>query len=345
MDDVQNHVDERGIPLDRVGVTDLQYPIVVLDQKHEKQHTIARFTMSVNLPHQFKGTHMSRFIEVLNVHHGEFTMRTLPAMLRELKQRLDAEAARVEVTFPYFVEKAAPSSGAKALMDYECSFVGELNGGDVDFVVGVDVPVTSLCPCSKSISDYGAHNQRGVISVAVRGERGADGASAVHLDRRTRRHRRAVSVGSRLSAAQAPGRATRDDAGLRQPGLRRGHGPQCRDTTSGRSPRLVVPRERREPREHPQSQCLRVICVDAASARLQPALPRPSEHEAMGSVSRPMMVAFPAQGVVKVPLSSSPLALGPPAPRPLKSWALAIDHLSIDLCHCARRKAGKPSTI
>lgn len=177
MDDVQNHVDERGIALDRVGVTDLQYPIVVLDQKHEKQHTIARFTMSVNLPHQFKGTHMSRFIEVLNVHHGEFTVRTLPAMLRELKQRLNAEAARIEVAFPYFVEKAAPSSGAKALMDYQCSFIGELNGGNVDFVVGVDVPVTSLCPCSKSISDYGAHNQRGVISVAVRGERGADGAS------------------------------------------------------------------------------------------------------------------------------------------------------------------------
>ena len=177
MDDVQNHVDERGIPLDRVGVTDLQYPIVVLDQKHEKQHTIARFTMSVNLPHQFKGTHMSRFIEVLNVHHGEFTVRTLPAMLRELKQRLNAEAARVEVAFPYFVEKAAPKSGAKALMDYQCSFVGELNGGNVDFVVSVEVPVTSLCPCSKSISDYGAHNQRGMISVAVRAERGADGAS------------------------------------------------------------------------------------------------------------------------------------------------------------------------
>jgi GTP cyclohydrolase I len=167
--------DDRGIPLDRVGVTDLQYPIVVLDQKHEKQHTIARFTMSVNLPHQFKGTHMSRFIEVLNVHHGEFTVRTLPAMLEELKQRLNAEAARIEVAFPYFVQKAAPSSGAKALMDYHCSFVGELNGGNVDFVVGVDVPVTSLCPCSKSISDYGAHNQRGVISVAVRGERGSDG--------------------------------------------------------------------------------------------------------------------------------------------------------------------------
>src|SRR5262245_2584861 len=174
MDDVQNHVDERGIPLDRVGVTDLRYPIVVLDQTREKQHTIARFTMSVNLPHHFKGTHMSRFIEVLSAQHREFTVRTLPAILHELKERLNAEAARVEVAFPYFVEKAAPKSGAKALMDYQCSVVGELNGGDVDVVVSVDVPVTSLCPCSKSISDYGAHNQRGVITVAVRGEHGAD---------------------------------------------------------------------------------------------------------------------------------------------------------------------------
>lgn len=177
MDDVQNHTDDRGIPLDQVGVTDLRYPIVVLDRKHEKQHTIAQFTMSVNLPHHFKGTHMSRFIEVLNQHHGEFTMRTLPAMLCELKHRLAAEAARIEVRFPYFVEKAAPKSGAKALMDYHCSFVGELNGGSDDFIVAVDVPVTSLCPCSKSISDYGAHNQRGVISIAVRGERGADGVA------------------------------------------------------------------------------------------------------------------------------------------------------------------------
>ena len=177
MDDVQNHADGRSIPLDRVGVTDLQYPIVLLDQRHEKQHTIARFKMSVNLPHQLKGTHMSRFIEVLSVHQGAFTVRTLPVMLRELRTRLNAEAARVEVAFPYFVEKTAPKSGAKALMDYQCSLVGELNGGNIDCVVSVDVPVTSLCPCSKSISDYGAHNQRGVITVAVRGDDEADQTS------------------------------------------------------------------------------------------------------------------------------------------------------------------------
>ena len=168
MDDVQNHTDDRGISLDQAGVTDLRYPIIVLDREREKQQTIARLTMSVSLPHHFKGTHMSRFIEVLNEHRGEVTMRTLPAILRELKERLDAESARIEIDFPYFLEREAPASGARALMDYECTFVGEANGGDEDFVLGVRVPVTSLCPCSKSISDYGAHNQRGEITIEVR---------------------------------------------------------------------------------------------------------------------------------------------------------------------------------
>jgi len=171
MDDVQNHTDERGIPLDQVGVTDLRYPVVVLDRQNEKQPTVARLTMSVNLPHHFKGTHMSRFIEVLNEHRGEVTMRTLPTILRQLKDRLEAESARIEVAFPYFIEREAPASGARALMDYECSFVGEANGGDEDFVLGVQVPVTSVCPCSKAISDYGAHNQRGVITIEVRSAR------------------------------------------------------------------------------------------------------------------------------------------------------------------------------
>jgi GTP cyclohydrolase I len=179
MDDVQNHIDERGIPLDQVGVTDLRYPIVVLDREHEKQHTTALLTMAVNLPHQFKGTHMSRFVEVLNEHRGEITMHTLPGMLHELKRRLDAESARVEVRFPYFLEKVAPKSGAKALMDYDCSFVGEVNGGEESFTLGVQVPVTSLCPCSKTISDYGAHNQRGIITVETRSGRADDGSPAL----------------------------------------------------------------------------------------------------------------------------------------------------------------------
>jgi GTP cyclohydrolase IB len=179
MDDVQSHIDERGIPLDQVGVTDLRYPIVVLDREREKQHTTALLTMAVDLPHQFKGTHMSRFVEVLNEHRGEVTMRTLPTLLRDLKRRLNAESARVEARFPYFLEKMAPKSGATALMDYECSFVGEVDGGKESFVLGVQVPVTSLCPCSKTISDYGAHNQRGIIAIEVRSTRAEDGTPSI----------------------------------------------------------------------------------------------------------------------------------------------------------------------
>lgn len=169
MEDIQNRHDEREIAIDKVGVSDLRYPIVVLDRENEKQHTVAKISMSVNLPHHFKGTHMSRFLEILNEHRGEVTMRTMPEILGTLRERLDAESAHIDVRFPFFVEVGAPVSGAKALMDYECFFVGETNGGTDDFVLGVIVPVTSLCPCSKAISDYGAHNQRGFMTIEVRG--------------------------------------------------------------------------------------------------------------------------------------------------------------------------------
>ncbi len=168
MDDVQNYQDERRIPIDQVGVSDLRYPIVVLDRGQGRQHTTARLKMSVNLPHHFKGTHMSRFLEAINDHRGEITMMTLPAILKDLRERLEAESARIEVAFPYFLERSAPVSEAKGLMDYNCTFVGEMNGTKEDFILGVQVPVTTLCPCSKTISDYGAHNQRGYINVEVR---------------------------------------------------------------------------------------------------------------------------------------------------------------------------------
>lgn len=167
MEDVQARRDEREVALDRVGVSGLRYPIVVLDRDHQKQHTVAVLKMSVNLPHEFKGTHMSRFIEVLNEHRGEITMRTVPTILRDLRRRLDAESAHIHLVFPYFLERRAPVSGASALMDYECSFDAAVNGGKDEFVFGVRVPVTSLCPCSKAISDYGAHNQRGYITIDV----------------------------------------------------------------------------------------------------------------------------------------------------------------------------------
>jgi GTP cyclohydrolase I len=168
--DIQSQADDRQIGIDQVGVSDVRMPIVVLDRLSERQPTIASLNMSVALPHHFKGTHMSRFIEVLNRHRGELTLRTLPNLLQELKARLEAATARIEVRFPYFIERAAPASGAKSLMEYQSWFHGESNGKGDDFVLGVRVPVTSLCPCSKAISDYGAHNQRGYISVEVRSE-------------------------------------------------------------------------------------------------------------------------------------------------------------------------------
>jgi len=169
--------DDQKIPINQVGVSDLHYPITVMDPNGTdgKQRTVANFLMTVSLPHHFKGTHMSRFIEVLNKHQGEVTMRTLPEILHSLKKQLDAEMARVEVTFPYFIKKKAPVSKAPSLMEYECTFVGESNEVGDDFVFNVKVPITSLCPCSKEISDRGAHNQRGYVTIESRSCRDVDG--------------------------------------------------------------------------------------------------------------------------------------------------------------------------
>jgi GTP cyclohydrolase IB len=175
MIDVQSHLDGRRLPIDQVGVSDLRYPIIVLDQQQKKQQTTASISMSVNLPHQFKGTHMSRFVEILNKHRGEVTMRTLPEILHDMKNHLKAESAKVDLTFSYFIEKKAPVSKAKGLMVYECRFVGESTDKEDDFIFGVKVPVTSLCPCSKAMSNYGAHNQRGYVEIDVRTSRDADG--------------------------------------------------------------------------------------------------------------------------------------------------------------------------
>jgi GTP cyclohydrolase IB len=178
LEDVQNHRDGRRVALDRVGVTDLRFPIVVLDRANRTQPTVGTVSMSVRLPHDFKGTHMSRFVEVLAGHRGELTMHSMPRLVRELRRVLEAEAARVEVAFPYFIERVAPVSGARAPMDFPCTFAAESDGDRDDFVLGVSVPVTSLCPCSRAISDYGAHNQRGTISIRVRGVVAHDGTPA-----------------------------------------------------------------------------------------------------------------------------------------------------------------------
>jgi len=166
--DIQKTTDVRGVAIDQVGICDLSFPITVLDRRNEKQHVSARITMSVSLPHHFKGTHMSRFLEILSRHQGEITMRTIPKILHELKQRLVAESARIEVEFPYYILRTAPVSGLAAPMEYRSAFIAESNGVTDDFLLRVQVPVTTLCPCSKEISDYGAHNQRGYVTLTVR---------------------------------------------------------------------------------------------------------------------------------------------------------------------------------
>lgn len=167
LSDIQKTRDTRRIAIDKVGVKDISYPIVVMDKNRKFQHTVARINMFVDLPHHFKGTHMSRFIELLNAYREEIGIDKLEAMLADMKKKLGAETAHLEMEFPYFVEKRAPVSRARSLMEYTCSFSATLSDR-FDFVLGIQVPVTSLCPCSKELSDYGAHNQRGIVSVEVR---------------------------------------------------------------------------------------------------------------------------------------------------------------------------------
>jgi len=167
MPDLQSSPDTRNIPIDKVGVKDIRYPIVVLDKNRERQHTVARINMYVDLPHHFKGTHMSRFIEILNQYHGEISIERIDSLLIDMKRHLEASCAHLELEFPYFIEKQAPASGARSLMEYQCRMVGIL-GEQSDFILGVTVPVTSLCPCSKEISARGAHNQRSAVNVEIR---------------------------------------------------------------------------------------------------------------------------------------------------------------------------------
>ncbi|WP_221250414.1 GTP cyclohydrolase FolE2 [Desulfuromonas versatilis] len=167
MRDIQREPDTRKVPIDKVGVKNISYPIVVQDKSKLEQHTVARINMYVDLPHHFKGTHMSRFIEILNQYRGEISILSLDTILQEMKERLEASCAHMELEFPYFIEKQAPASGARGLMEYQCRMLGTL-GDSADFVLGVTVPVTSLCPCSKEISARGAHNQRSAINVQIR---------------------------------------------------------------------------------------------------------------------------------------------------------------------------------
>jgi GTP cyclohydrolase I len=172
LSDIQNTRDHRNINIDKVGVKNIRYPITVLDREHGRQQTVASIDMFVNLPKEFKGTHMSRFIEILNEYHGEIHIRNFGTILETMKIRLQAESAHLDITFPYFLEKRSPVSATSGLMEYGCRLTGSLSAeSGHDLVAQVSVPITTVCPCSKDISDFGAHNQRGVVRLAVRFKR------------------------------------------------------------------------------------------------------------------------------------------------------------------------------
>ena len=166
--DVQNYADSRNIAIDKVGIKAIRHPVKVLDKTGGAQHTIANFGMYVYLPHHFKGTHMSRFIEILNGNEREFSVESFEQTLRQMVVKLEAESGHVEMNFPYFVNKKAPVSGVQSLMDYDVTFIGEIRRGEYIQTMKVLVPCTSLCPCSKQISQYGAHNQRSHVTITAR---------------------------------------------------------------------------------------------------------------------------------------------------------------------------------
>jgi len=165
--DIQNTPDNREVPLQKVGVKELDYPVQVLDKVNGKQQTTAVVSLFVNLPHDYKGTHMSRFVEIFHKHHTSLGMKQFLIMLEEIRQSLDAQKAFGSMSFPFYMEKTAPVSKAKSLMSYQCTYEGEVSSEKQNFYIKISVPVTTVCPCSKAISEYGAHNQRGTVTVKL----------------------------------------------------------------------------------------------------------------------------------------------------------------------------------
>lgn len=160
--------DHRDQAIDQVGIRDLRWPMAVWDRDHQQQQTVGTLSLSVGLPGDVRGTHMSRFLEVLNGFSAELSLRTVPELLAEIQRRLGAEDAFLDARFPYFLTRQAPASGARSWMDYDCGFRAHRRGDQTDFVLQVSVPVTTCCPCSKAISERGAHNQRGIVTVQLR---------------------------------------------------------------------------------------------------------------------------------------------------------------------------------
>ena len=168
MRDIQSEEDTRAVPLTKVGVKGVHYPVTVLDKNSKQQQTTATVDLYVNLPHNYKGTHMSRFIEVFHKYHEDISMHHFLDMLEEIRTKLTAQKAFGRIEFPYFIEKKAPVTASPGIMQYKCSYEGEVSeDGERNFYVSIQVPVATLCPCSKAISEYGAHNQRGLVSVRL----------------------------------------------------------------------------------------------------------------------------------------------------------------------------------
>ena len=166
--DKQSERDHRELPIDKVGVRGLRFPIQIRDKAHSLQNTIATIGLFVDLPKEFKGTHMSRFIEVLNAHGSVVHVENITDILYAMQQRLNAATSNLEMEFPFFLEKKAPVSGMTSVMDYTARFDATATGKEIDFVLTVKANVTTLCPCSKAISSHGAHNQRGEVTVRIR---------------------------------------------------------------------------------------------------------------------------------------------------------------------------------
>ena len=169
MIDIQKQPDHRNISIDKVGIKNLKYPIKVLDKQNGLQSTVATISMYVNLPHQCKGTHMSRFVQMLHQFKSKVSLESITNILEDMKKILEAESSHIEIIFSYFIEKKSPVTGAKGFMDYTCSIIGSSDSNkNRDMILKVAVPISSVCPCSKEISDVGAHNQRGEVLVSTR---------------------------------------------------------------------------------------------------------------------------------------------------------------------------------
>ena len=168
--DVQSSADTRQIAIDRVGIRAIRHPVRIAGADGVVSHTVASFNMTVALPDNVKGTHMSRFVEILETNAEPVSVKSFPLLVERMLERLEADEGRIEMRFPYFVSKAAPISGVKSLLDYEVELVGDASKGRVATTLKVVVPVTSLCPCSKEISAYGAHNQRSHVTITVRSQ-------------------------------------------------------------------------------------------------------------------------------------------------------------------------------